>query len=236
MSKCRWLSRVGGLADRVKRHEQRRLRARAGLDSYRHPLGSMATATPFTRVPATTSKFVAAALITAWAMTWTKLGDEFGDECWTLTDAAFRLHVEGLCWSNRMLTDGRIDKEDMRRWAKHPGAASELVRARWWEDRQDHYQIVHHFGYQRTRDQIARQSIVNSRNGKKGGRPRHGAQQTKTQSVSESASESQSERDRTGQARTGAAQVDVSQRDRAVHYGGDIDRSDEVREMYEAEI
>lgn len=41
-------------------------------------------------------------------MTWTKLGDEFADECWTLTDAAFRLHTEGLLWSNRMLTDGQL--------------------------------------------------------------------------------------------------------------------------------
>ena len=29
-------------------------------------------------------------------VTWTKLGDEFGDECWTLSDKAFRLHTEGL--------------------------------------------------------------------------------------------------------------------------------------------
>ena len=60
-------------------------------------------------------------------MTWTKLGDEFGDECWTLTDQAFRLHTEGLCWSNRMTTDGQLAKEDMRRWARHPEAAEELV-------------------------------------------------------------------------------------------------------------
>ena len=58
-------------------------------------------------------------------MTWTKLGDEFADECWTLSDAAFRLHTEGLLWSNRMLTDGQLAKDDMRRWAHHPEAAEE---------------------------------------------------------------------------------------------------------------
>ena len=34
-------------------------------------------------------------------MTWTKLSDDFGDDCWELSDAAYRLHVEGLLWSNR---------------------------------------------------------------------------------------------------------------------------------------
>lgn len=34
-------------------------------------------------------------------MTWTKVSDDFTDECWTLSDEAFRLHIEGLTWSNR---------------------------------------------------------------------------------------------------------------------------------------
>ena len=29
-------------------------------------------------------------------MTWTKTGDEFADECWTLSDAAYRLHLRVL--------------------------------------------------------------------------------------------------------------------------------------------
>ena len=96
-------------------------------------------------------------------MTWTKLGDE----CWTLSDAAFRLHTEGMCWSNRMLTDGQLAKDDMRRWARHPEAAEELVAVGWWEDHGGHYQIIHHLGYQRTNEQAAHQSIVNAENAKK---------------------------------------------------------------------
>ncbi|MGC7224587.1 hypothetical protein RBA13_22790, partial [Mycobacteroides abscessus subsp. massiliense] len=38
-------------------------------------------------------------------MTWTKLSDDYGDDCWRLSDAAFRTHTEGLCWSNRKLLD-----------------------------------------------------------------------------------------------------------------------------------
>lgn len=99
-------------------------------------------------------------------MTWTKLGDEFAEECWTLSDPAFRLHTEGLCWSNRKATDGQLAKDDMRRWARHPDAPEELVSVGWWEDRGGHYQIVHHLGYQRTKDQIAHQSNVNAENAK----------------------------------------------------------------------
>jgi hypothetical protein len=97
-------------------------------------------------------------------MTWTKTGDEFADECWTLSDAAYRLHHEGLTWSNRKGLDGRLDKDDMVRWAKRPAAAEELVSIGWWEDHGSHYQIIHHIGYQRTREEIAHQSNVNRAN------------------------------------------------------------------------
>jgi hypothetical protein len=128
-------------------------------------------------------------------MTWTKLGDEFADECWTLSDAAYRLHTEGLVWSNRKGTDGQLAKDDMRRWARHPEAAEELVSIGWWEDHGGHYQIIHHIGYQRTREQVARQSIANAANRAKGkARP--------VRPKNESSDDSSDERDRTGQART----------------------------------
>ena len=82
-------------------------------------------------------------------------------------DEAFRLHTEGLVWSNKKATDGQLAKDDMRRWARHPEAAEELVSVGWWEDRGEHYQIVHHLGYQRTKDQIAHQSNVNAENANK---------------------------------------------------------------------
>lgn len=127
-------------------------------------------------------------------MTWTKLGDEFADECWTLSDKAFRLHTEGLLWSNRMLTDGQLAKEDMRRWAHHPDAADELVEVGWWEDHGGHFQIIHHVGYQRTKKQIAHQSLVNRANRAKG-------VQRPVRPKNESSDESSDERARTGQDR-----------------------------------
>lgn len=140
-------------------------------------------------------------------MTWTKLSDDFSDDCWRLSDAAWRLHVEGLLWSNRKLLDLTLDKSDMVRWAKHPAAADELVAAGWWRDRGNHYVIVHHGAYQRTREAVLKQQAANKANGQKGGRPsREQAADLKpaeTKSVSETRSESKTERDRTGRACTG---------------------------------
>lgn len=101
-------------------------------------------------------------------MTWTKQGDEYADECWALSDAAYRLHNEGLVWSNRKALDGKLAKDDMVRWAKRPAAAEELVACGWWTDQGGHYQIVHHLGYQRTAAEIAHQSNVNRENRSKG--------------------------------------------------------------------
>jgi hypothetical protein len=56
----------------------------------------------------------------------------------------------------------------MVRWAKRPPAAEELVAKGWWEDHGEHYRIIHHIGYQRTLEQLARQSIVNRANRAKG--------------------------------------------------------------------
>ncbi|HEY1838607.1 MAG TPA: hypothetical protein VGG53_00025 [Mycobacterium sp.] len=104
-------------------------------------------------------------------MTWTKLSDDFSDDCWQLSDAAWRLHVEGLLWSNRKLLDLRLSKDEMRLWAKHPAAAEELVAVGWWRDEGEHYVIVHHALYQRTREVALKLQERNQRNGARGGRP-----------------------------------------------------------------
>jgi hypothetical protein len=137
-------------------------------------------------------------------MTWTKQGDEFADECWDLSDAAYRLHDEGLIWSNKKALDGKLNKDDMVRWAKRPGAAEELVACGWWEDHGGHFQIIHHMGYQRTKEQIAHQSNVNRANRARGKARPVKAKQSLDESTHESSDEPSDERDRTGQARTGS--------------------------------
>jgi hypothetical protein len=122
-------------------------------------------------------------------MTWTKIGDEFADHCWRLSDAAFRLHVEGLVWSNRKHLDGRLSKGEPWSWTRCPEAVTELVTKNWWEDCGDDYLILNHMGWQRTAEQWFHQSRVNTSNGRKGGRPR----KPKTESLTELETESKSE-------------------------------------------
>lgn len=135
-------------------------------------------------------------------MTWTKLSDDYPDDCWQLTDAAFRLHTEGLCWSNRKLLDLRLAKDELRRWAKHPEAAGELVACGWWTDEGGHYLIVHHGRYQRPRDVVLRLQKRNQQNGVSGGRPpkvpRERFSPNKTQPDTQMGSEVETQRDGTG--------------------------------------
>lgn len=140
-------------------------------------------------------------------MTWTKLSDDFSDDCWTLSDAAFRLHTEGLIWSNRKLLDLRLAKRDVRRWATHPEAADELVREGYWTDEGDHYRIRHHGVYQRTREQVQRQQEANRRNRNSAKHPRPGRenhhQPRSDDSSDDLSNDSRDERDGTGQDRQG---------------------------------
>jgi hypothetical protein len=137
-------------------------------------------------------------------MTWTKLSDDYADDCYTLSDAAYRLHNEGLVWQNRKLTDLRLEKDLLPRWATRPEAADELVAKGFWTDEGDHYLIRHHAMYQRTREQVLNQQVANKRNGARGGkapRERFSRNGSSDKSSSESLSESLSERDGTGQDR-----------------------------------
>lgn len=92
-------------------------------------------------------------------MVWAKLDDAYGDECAVLSDAAFRTHTEGLGWTMRRVTEGRITMRDLRRFAETDDpdkAVAELVERRWWEDHSsgDGWMILHDMPYQRTREQI----------------------------------------------------------------------------------
>lgn len=140
-------------------------------------------------------------------MTWTKLSDDFTDDCSELSAEAFRLHVEGLVWSNRKLLDLRIDKARMARWVWNADAADiavkELVATGWWSDEGDHYVIRHHACYQRTREQVLKQQETNRANRAKGKARPVREQANNFRGEDESSDASSDERDGTGQDRTG---------------------------------
>ncbi len=140
-------------------------------------------------------------------MSWAKLSDDYSDDCWTLSDQAFRLHTEALVWNGRKLLDCRIPRDDLRRFATHLDAVTELLACGWWSEDGDVYVIRHHAQYQRTREAVVNQQAANSANGAKGGRPRKPREQAPhikktqsvTQSVTQSLTETETERDRPGQ-------------------------------------
>lgn len=105
-------------------------------------------------------------------MSWAKLSDDYSDDCWTLSDAAFRLHTEALVWSARKLLDCVIPKPDLRRFAKNIEALQELLDTGFWQEQGDNYVIRHHSMYQRLREDVVAQQEANKANGRKGGRPR----------------------------------------------------------------
>lgn len=92
-------------------------------------------------------------------MTWLKLGDEFADQCGRvgLSDAAVRTHVEGLLWTMRRETAGRIGATEVRRFAeteKPAAAIAELLAVGFWEQINGGYLIRHHMEHQPEPDLI----------------------------------------------------------------------------------
>lgn len=92
-------------------------------------------------------------------VTWTKLSDDFSDDCRELSDSAFRTHVEGLLWSMRRETGGYLSVRDVVRFSESPHAEMavvELVACGWWSIDGQGYRINHHMEHQPEPDVIAK--------------------------------------------------------------------------------
>lgn len=84
-------------------------------------------------------------------MTWSKLSDDFGDQCADLSDAAFRTHTEGLLWVMRRETGGAVTTRDVSRFAESADwreAVTELVTRGFWDQYDNGYMISHHMQHQ----------------------------------------------------------------------------------------
>lgn len=91
-------------------------------------------------------------------MTWVKLSDSFADECEELSSDAYRLHVDGLCFSMQKETGGHITPVQLRKatGAKNPKrAVKELVEKGFWRDTESGWAIDHHMQHQPSVDEIA---------------------------------------------------------------------------------
>lgn len=100
-------------------------------------------------------------------MTWVRLDDLFPDhpKIMGLSDRAFRLHIVGLCYSARALTDGHVPEQIVHRSCRnHARVVSELVDAGIWAKRGDGYDIHDYTEYQPTREKVlAERDATNQR-------------------------------------------------------------------------
>lgn len=136
-------------------------------------------------------------------MTWTKLGDEYNEDCFRLSSDAYRLHTEGLVYSTGKNLDGRLEKSRMLRWAYNIDAAPELVACGFWTDEGDYFQIRAHMAWQPTAEQRLAQSMRNRNNRAKAKtRPVKNAQ-VADESSDESSDHLSDDRDGTGRDGTG---------------------------------
>lgn len=97
-------------------------------------------------------------------MPWVGLDDKFPEhpKIAGLTDPAFRLHVAGMCYCNRHLTDGLIDADEVPRLVRRfrTAALRELVnRGIWLQlDTIHAYEIHDYLDWNKSRAQVQEES------------------------------------------------------------------------------
>ncbi len=91
-------------------------------------------------------------------MSWFHLDDNFPDhrKVAGLSDAAFRLHVAGLAYCSRGLTDGIIPADDVPRLVRRykPSARTELVDGGLWVESLGHYLIHDYLDWNDSRERV----------------------------------------------------------------------------------
>jgi hypothetical protein len=115
-------------------------------------------------------------------MPWANIDDQFPDhpKVAGLSDAAFRLHVVGICYCNRHMTNGKIDRDEVPRLVRRfkKAALEELIDKGIWYDRNGVgiYEIHDFLQWNRSREDIVserdRIHRVRSDAGKKGAKAR----------------------------------------------------------------
>ena len=86
-------------------------------------------------------------------MVWVKLSDDFPIKLAELglSDAAFRTHVEGLCWVMKRENGGAVSEKALKQFAETDHreiAVQELIARGIWAKTTDGYQILDHMDLQ----------------------------------------------------------------------------------------
>jgi hypothetical protein len=95
-----------------------------------------------------------------------------------LPDAAFRLHIEGLCYCARMLTDGAIPEVIAQRLGTKK-ACKDLVKSGLWKSENDGgFRIHDYLDFQPSREDVEDRRNKRSQAGKRGAQSRWGRRET----------------------------------------------------------
>jgi hypothetical protein len=108
-------------------------------------------------------------------MPWVRLDDQFPihRKVGALSDPAFRLHVEALCWCARHLTDGVVSRDDLSTVSRIRGAeryAAELVRRGCWSETDEGWVIHDYLEYQQSRSKVLQTREQRQKAGRAGGK------------------------------------------------------------------
>ena len=89
-------------------------------------------------------------------MSYAKLDDNFPDhpKVIELSDSAFRLAVTAICYSARILTDGRLTPQSLRRFEARAKDVTALVDARLWEVDGKEYVIHDYLEYNLSKEEV----------------------------------------------------------------------------------
>lgn len=124
-------------------------------------------------------------------MTWVKLDDQLPEhpKAEGVSSAAMWLHVAGICYCNRQLTDGEIPKTRVARLVtdRRPEAlAAELVTAGLWHDKGDSYEVHDYLDFQPSKEKVENDRVTAKERQRKS-RARHGVTGSVTDGVTSDA-------------------------------------------------
>lgn len=118
-------------------------------------------------------------------MSWVKVDDGFPDHPKTLvlSLAAQGLWLVGLCYANRLMTDGQVPAALLRRMGDQAAwpAAEELMAVGLWHETATGWEIHDYLQYQRSRTQIEAVSEARAEAGRRGGQANAKQTGSKTQ-------------------------------------------------------
>jgi hypothetical protein len=109
-------------------------------------------------------------------VTWAKFDDNFADhpKVFALSDGAFRLHVHGICYCARYLTDGVLPAGQVPRLTPNYEASHlrELVRTGLWVHDGNEYLIHDYLEWNTARAKVLAARAARSKGGRKGAEKR----------------------------------------------------------------